>query len=192
MGKFKAMPKIEKLESYEISGDFPESKILHWVLLARCKDGSRRNINFLNVQDSFFAATDGYRIHCASLEKIILPNGHYSPIFCRKGHILLKKTEENISFPDYWNLFRENRPLDKTDIDFLKDSNRPTSTTENVWKIFHTTGAAFQIPFLEDLCYLSWNRPKFEVQRNDDGKVTMLIVANEDNARWAAVMSIRL
>jgi hypothetical protein len=163
-----------------------------WVLKAIGKDKYHYNLTFLNVESSFFACTDGCRIHCASIN-VPIPDGNYKPIISRKNYILLKE-EKYISFPDYWVLYKNMMPLNgraRILYDHLPGLNnyynRSINQSSVVYKIFKMTEATFQISYIQDACWLEWIRPKYEISKENDGRIRMFTIGDKD--RFATIMA---
>jgi hypothetical protein len=84
-----------------ISKRDPVKNDVRWVLKARGKDVSRYNLQHVAIYRKTMVATDGHRLHMATLKHSSFKPGVYSVVSDKAGGVILKEVEEGANYPDW-------------------------------------------------------------------------------------------
>jgi len=83
-------------------------KGIEWVLKARSKEITRYNMNFINVKDGEFIATDGHRLHIYKFT-VQIEDGNYELINANSDEIILE-ISPNIEYPEWKHIIPSKEP----------------------------------------------------------------------------------
>ena len=129
--------------------------VLKWVSLACSKDPYRPQMAGVMVEEDALIATDGYRIHRAYAEPGWSP-GYYSITTGKEVTVL---TPNELTFPDWKAVVpKETKEFGSFGSYSCKPALRGTNPdfSLHVFKLYHRTGACFNLSFLADLLPGVW------------------------------------
>lgn len=137
---------IEKGGKY--SDKTKQYETLRWVLRAAAKNGDPHEVlTMLHIENGIHVATDGHRLHMASMETE-LPDGNYKALSNTVKLIILEKQPDEIEYVPFWNI------LSYQPVNGIKPFDASYSNNHNfssfVRHIYLNSEKAFHLDYLKD------------------------------------------
>lgn len=121
---------------------------LEYVLRAKGKNGK---FEYLYIESGVAMATDGVRMHIATIEYDDLPDGIYDVVIEKKNMVVLRKVDDDIEYINYELLWKFNT---HNGIDSLHvPNNKKMKATYVLNHILRKSDHPFDCEYLLDACW---------------------------------------
>jgi len=169
---------IEETTIIELNGRDPDIDGFYWTSKILQSNPVQKFIKFLSIEMPDIIATDGSRIHIYSPHKEY-PNGLYRVLVRKKTHILLSRSVEKITYPDWRPVVPDGTALEKIELRGILSVDY-TNLILSLTKIYPK--CTLDVNYLSDLGSEVWDAFIYE---KFDG------IRFEGNRKIAVIMPLR-